>query len=105
MGAYDEQWKRYRRLKLAFVLSNAGFLAFAVPTFLLAKFGKPEWANFTFFGLGTAWFACYAVSYDCIRRFPCPRCGRRFSSSWRKFLDFSGKQCLHCGLKRFSDEE
>lgn len=99
MDAYDDLWKRYRRLKLAFVFSNLGILGVAALAFISAH---RQSSNFAFFISGTAWFVWYSISYERFRRFPCPRCGHYFSSSWRAYLRTSARKCLHCGLERFA---
>jgi hypothetical protein len=99
MRSYDEEWKRYRRLKLAFLISNLGFLGVAIPTFVSARLRA---MNRVFFVLIIAWFVWYSVSYERFRRFQCPRCGRYFSSPWLNFLKLSAKECVHCGLPRYS---
>jgi hypothetical protein len=103
MGAYGDAWKQYRRLKRAFVFSNIGFLGFAIPTLIFASFHEERLANFAFFGLGAAWIVWYAECYEQFRRFRCPRCGQYFSSKWLNLIKLSAKQCLHCGLEKFSN--
>jgi hypothetical protein len=98
MDAYDDQRKRYRRLRSAFFVSFFSPFPCTLALFALAR----AWGNYRTLLLAIPLFIWSSIVYERYQKFPCPRCGKCFSSSWRKWLDLSGKKCLHCGLERFT---
>jgi hypothetical protein len=37
--------------------------------------------------------------------FRCPRCGKLFAISWWFNLSVFAQRCVHCGLKKFRDDD
>lgn len=48
------------------------------------------------------WIAGSVFTAVHLASFPCPRCGQRFSGSWRISNPFAQK-CVHCGLPKWSE--
>jgi len=100
--AYDQEWKEYRRLRLRHWLNIAGwfFVSIIALIFLdrLIRFGWLSLVPIAAFSL------YFGIQFERFKKFPCPRCGNRFCSSWRGFRPFT-KKCLHFGLERFRNGE
>jgi hypothetical protein len=74
----------------------------AVVDFLCDRWLVSGWM---FIASGLAWFLWFSIAFNHLTRFPCPRCGNHFCSSWRANQGLFAKKCLHCGLERFNDGE
>jgi hypothetical protein len=97
--AYDQAWKRYRRLRLHFFLAIASFVLSGVAAAFAAR---PSWAVFVVLApvVGSSLYC--TVAFKRLSRFPCPRCGLRFTNSWRGNKFIFAKACLHCDLPLFA---
>lgn len=99
MGRYGKQWRRYRRLRmlsLLFLLPfAAGILLIEFPDSLALRIPFSIAKLFGFVGV-CAWFL--------LNFFRCPRCGKLFEITWWYNLSIFTRKCVHCGLKKFSDE-
>jgi hypothetical protein len=98
MGRYEEQWRRYRRLRRLSLLVLLPFCG--VPFFphgdgsLSLPVLFPIMMLSGFVGVG-AWFL--------LNYFRCPRCGRLFAITWWYSVSIFARKCVHCGLRKFSD--
>src|SRR5690242_2009372 len=53
--------------------------------------------------LSLLWFVAFVMMYVRLRRWPCPRCGKRFFSHCeRRGIWLSSKRCWHCDLPKYS---
>lgn len=107
MGDFDDktwiesarEYERLRHRQRRFILGYAGpFAAFMV----LPGVGSERLYPFLVFVFPLLLFstcACvvggFLTSID-LRDFPCPRCGRRFTTSW--WISWPTDRCKHCGL-------
>ncbi len=64
----------------------------------------------TWFDTATPMMVCAAIWGVALivtgRRFatwPCPRCGKEFSTKFGRSQAFFAKECLHCGLPKYGD--
>ena len=96
---YPQAWRRYRALRNTFWA-----LLMAFPPFVNAL-DRLE-SRFPRSGLSLicvfTWMIACWLTASYIDGWCCPRCGKTFASkSWRhKFL--FAKECVHCGLRKFS---
>ena len=100
MGRYESQWRRYRRLQLLSMLFLLPFCYIILGQYFHQMLDWPiPLASLMFLGFVgvAAWFL--------LNFFRCPRCGKLFSISWWFNLSAFAQQCVHCGLKKFGEEE
>jgi hypothetical protein len=100
MGRYDSEWRSYRRLMLLSLLFVLPFLPALIRPHVLDFLDLPIPIPVLFVcGLVgvVAWFR--------LNSFRCPRCGKRFASTWWFNLSVFTWRCVHCGLKKFGDGE
>jgi hypothetical protein len=97
---YEEQWQRYRKTNRAFWFVWLGFL----PFFVLVSGPVAQWSENVAGGLLFAWIFAFFVVGIRAGNFRCPRCGKRFFSTWWYHNGWSSK-CLHCGLPKWSGSE
>ena len=107
MGDFDprtliDSARSYERLRRRTWLFSLGYVGpFLVFLALLFATGDPQnpILVFYFLLLIPATCACVLGSFLTaieLRNFPCPRCGKRFATSWKWTLSFH--RCKHCGL-------
>ena len=90
IGSYIRTW---RHMRLRFGVAAA--VSFLMAIFNVAVVIRPRQSllyRLAWFGPETFLFVLLVAW---IQWFSCPRCGRRFSFSWKRFRMFS---CVHCGL-------
>ena len=93
---YDREWRRFRRLRIAFWTLFVGL--FPILFFGVAIKG--------FLGLGTGGFVELLLAYMAmvwvtgynVSSFPCPRCGRVFARQRRFGLVSTSQCCNSCKL-------
>ncbi|MGP8253548.1 MAG: hypothetical protein ACLQHF_16075 [Terracidiphilus sp.] len=102
MGRYDIEWERYRSLRNTAILLFLGALPFIWALQLLRRLALPEELFSALFAL---YFLFWLVSALRVEFFRCPRCGRFFSMTWWINLSFLARHCIHCGLKKFSEDD
>ena len=100
MGRYDTQWRRYRRLQMLSLLVvvpfAAGFLLVEFPDSPAVRIPVSIAIVFGFIGVGS-WFL--------LNYFRCPRCGKLFAINWWYNLSIFARKCVHCGLRKFTQED
>jgi hypothetical protein len=102
MGLYADAWERYRKLRNTAVLLWLGILPFIWALQLLHRMVLSE----EIFGaLIVLYVLFWLVSAIRLEFFRCPRCGRPFSMTWWINLSFLARRCVHCGLKKFSEDD
>jgi hypothetical protein len=102
MGRYANDWERYRHIRNVAILLWLGILPFVWALQLLHHLAVPD----EFFGaLVVLYFLFWLVSAIRLEFFRCPRCGRPFSLTWWINLSFLARHCIHCGLKKFCEED
>ena len=98
MGRYDVQWKNYRRLRLAHRIGTWGFFLFF-----------SCWSFHLIYGISVPFLIIqiyvllFAVISFRFYFFRCPRRHRFFAMTWRYTPMLWARECVHCGLRRFSD--
>jgi predicted RNA-binding Zn-ribbon protein involved in translation (DUF1610 family) len=103
---YREKWRSYMRLRKLILFMWIGWIPMLAAYILLIRMYGSISPAF----LGSYLVLHYAVGI--IEAFwPCPRCGRTFSTPSRYFWRGSGFQkglprvCVHCGLPRFAADD
>lgn len=98
MNEYTQEWKRYRRLVIYWVVIFAAcvpvLIIFAVLSrkFLHTDALTPYVAGF--------WACLWIASILRICAFGCPRCEKCFIGTWWFANVFGYRKCAHCGLPR-----
>jgi DNA-directed RNA polymerase subunit RPC12/RpoP len=100
MGAYDEQWKRYRRLRRHVWIAFAGFALSGLTAVFANLPPRVDWIKSVLVG---AFWLCFFVAVIPYKRFRCPRCGEDFERRWPNKKHPDRNTCPHCGLEKFSD--
>jgi hypothetical protein len=102
MDDYDIQWGELKKRKNLVLFAFFGYVpitfAFALLTHPLLLSDKPV------FVFGIAWMLFFAVASARYNTFRCPRCGKRFFSTWWYHNSFARK-CVHCKLPLYSTKE
>lgn len=98
---YQEHWRRYKRLRNFFLLIWLAYIP-AVAVFTLVF--SHRFRNFTpSFVFAILWMLMFLIVGSRVSRWPCPRCGERFSQMGWVNRGFFVRKCLHCGLPKYSD--
>jgi hypothetical protein len=102
---YTAAWRDYRKRRLIFWTVALAYapgvtaITICVGLPLSALSGiKPD---YFFFFIGGSWMLAMVVAGWRIVLFPCPRCGKWFSSTLLYRNPFTTK-CLHCGLEKWA---
>jgi predicted membrane channel-forming protein YqfA (hemolysin III family) len=99
MRDYQQEWKRYRRLRTQFVLAWLGL--FPVVAALLTVSSKKHIPQ-----LGHAviivWIVAFFLTGFRVYLWRCPRCGKQFGPTVGGIF-FNVQQCAQCGLPRNSN--
>ena len=105
MVNYAPNWLVYRRLRNELVL----FCFTSAPLFFLSilmtvRRDRPWFWNGLAEILSLLWYVGLLILYLRLRRWPCPRCGKRFYSHCeRRGLWLLTNHCWHCDLRKYSD--
>lgn len=102
MGKYAEAWERYRNLRLTALLLWLGGVPYIWLLGHLAPFLPTDvFKGFLFVLYFCVWFIA-TLRYEFFR---CPRCGRAFAKTWWFNLSFLAWRCVHCGLRKFAEDD
>ena len=105
MPDYTPNWLGYRRIRnglVLFVFTSVPLLFFLLLLMSL-RLGHPWFWNALAEILNLLWTVAFVVLYLRLRRWPCPRCGKRFYSHCeRRGLWLLTNRCWHCNLGKFS---
>jgi hypothetical protein len=101
-GRYASAWRRYKILRLLFLLLAIGWFPFAFAVITLLP--HQETVSAFSYSAMLSWFlialwvlaACVVGTMRVL--WPCPRCGKLFRGFSQLTLP---KQCVHCGLPRW----
>jgi hypothetical protein len=99
MSDYQQEWKRYRRLRTQFVLAWLGL--FPVVAALLTVSSKkhiPQLGH----AVIIAWIVALFLTGFRVYLWRCPRCGKQFGPTVGGIF-FNVQQCAQCGLPRNSN--
>jgi hypothetical protein len=100
MGNYQTAWQRYKNLRNLAILAWVGFL----PALHLAKIGARYFSMpALYFTVLIAWVVFLISTGAEVAYWPCPRCGKKFSSKWGYTVGTFARRCVHCGLPKYSD--
>ena len=101
MGKYDQLWQKYRRLRLLYRTGYWGFLPLLVVLEMLHmtyRISVPvQVVQLLIVLIALVAFRLYF--------FRCPRCQRFYAIAQRYSPKLFTRECLHCGLKKFTDGE
>jgi hypothetical protein len=102
---YTANWLEYRRLRNELVL----FVLTSAPLFFLLVLMSVRRDHAWFWNglaeiLNLLWTVALVIIYLRLRRWRCPRCGKRFYSHCeRRGLWLLTNHCWHCELIKYSD--
>src|ERR1700685_592865 len=100
MSDYQAAWGRYRFWRNLAILALVGFFPASFLARIVARYFS---APYLFSVIIIGW-ALFVISTGAeVAYWPCPRCGKRFSSKWGLHLGVLARHCLHCGLPKYSD--
>jgi len=97
--SYAAEWRRYRELRFAAVVTLLAFFPLlALITLLIRNTHLNQ-----YLGLAADAACVIAVSFTGIRyaTWRCPRCGRSF----RGLRPYTGRQCFYCSLPKWSETD
>jgi hypothetical protein len=101
MNDYAQDWKRYRRLVLYWVIIFAAYIPVVWITYVTFERLFKTDAEFPY--VAGFWACLWVASFIRICAFPCPRCGKCFIGEWW-FGNFSMRRnCAYCSLQRDPD--
>jgi hypothetical protein len=96
MSDYQQEWKKYRRLRTQFVLVWLGFLPVVPPLLIVSsKQNIPQLGYAVVF----VWVVLFFFTAFRVRLWRCPRCGKQFGPTAGGIF-FNVQQCVQCGLLR-----
>ena len=97
--SYEAQWNEYRKRRLVFVLLAATYIPaqFVISLPLSRALGSDSVIPI----VAVLWIAAFGVAGMRLSRWPCPRCGKPFHLTQRRYKSFARK-CVHCGLPKWS---
>ena len=102
-GNYQEQWRRYRKLRNVFFLIWIGYVPAVMGfTVLFSHHFRTFTPSFVF---AILWMLMFAVVGSRLSRWPCPRCGERFSQVGWYNRGFLARKCVHCGLAKYAVDD
>jgi antibiotic biosynthesis monooxygenase (ABM) superfamily enzyme len=105
MGDYQRSWKRYKFWRNLAILAWMGLVPMILGGSILLKRVLNVPALFRIVLI--AWFLLIISTTAETGYFRCPRCAKFFSARiggvWWYKLGIFARQCVHCGLKKYSD--
>jgi len=100
--SYKEDWNEYRRRRNAVL---ALWLAYVPAVFLVAYLCDLTIHSYTpAFAVAIAWMAASLIANYRVSAWPCPRCGKPFSSSFWRHYGLLARKCVHCGLPKYAED-
>ena len=99
MGKYDQQWQKYRRLRLLYRTGYWGFLPLLVVLemlYMTYRISVPVL-------VAQLLILLFAIIAFRLYFFRCPRCQRFYAIAQRYTPRLFARECVHCGLRKFSD--
>jgi hypothetical protein len=94
MSDYQQEWKKYRRLRTQFVLAWLGFFPLLIVS---SKQNIPQLGYAVIF----VWIVLFLFTGFRVYLWRCPRCGKQFGPTAGGIF-FNVQQCAQCGLPRNS---
>ena len=97
MSDYQQEWKKYRRLRTQFVLAWLGlFPVVAVLLTVSSKQNIPQLGHAIIF----VWIVLFLLTGFRVYLWRCPQCGKQFGQT----VGFNIQQCAQRGLPRNSNQ-
>jgi hypothetical protein len=113
MNSYNHDWETFRAHKRRIVVCMfAEFFGFFPFLLLVATIDRKLFSTTSLVPLAAfIWAALYLFTLFRLRSFPCPRCKKNFFGGFFGSLStlstpaaFFGRQCVHCGLRKYAAE-
>ncbi|HEU5457545.1 MAG TPA: hypothetical protein VFU68_02895 [Terracidiphilus sp.] len=98
MGAYTQNWQRYRSLRRTALLFALGIVPVA---WLLRFLHEPPGVHTMRTSLLALYGLFWMIAALRFEFFPCPRCGQAFATTWLYNRGFFASECVHCGLPKY----
>jgi hypothetical protein len=101
MSGYQLEWQEYRRRRNQFFLVFASY----VPVCSAVAFVSMKLFH-TFtpgFVVACFWMGLFVLTGCRVQLWPCPRCGKWFSSTGWYTYGLFARKCVHCGLRKFEN--
>ena|SRR5882724_2001196 len=98
MNEYRQEWEKYRKVVLVFLLVWLGFIPFGLFAAFLSN--RIFHTDTLAFWLAGAWIVFWLASYFRICAWKCPRCGEYFIGRWWNGNVPLFRKCAHCGLPK-----
>jgi hypothetical protein len=102
MGPYSEGWSEYRKYRRELLIVWLGGVpvvgAIAEASLWLFHTLVPAQVA------GVAWMLLFLFAGVRCQTFCCPRCGEGFSAKGWYNKSFLARECVHCGLPKFSED-
>lgn len=99
---FEENWKQYKQLRNWFWFLWLGFIPICSLSFVVSGY---LFSNEFFPILFIApWVIAWIFVGLRLQLWHCPKCGKWFSGTWRYNISFFVHKCVHCGLKKHSNE-
>ena len=87
-GAYREPWKEYRRRRNLFLAVFLGYVPIGVAFGLMTQ--RVYGSSVPSVVVAIVWIGLLLATLVRCALWPCPQCGKPYSSTW-------SKACQHCG--------
>jgi hypothetical protein len=101
MNGFEEDWKEYKRTRNTFLLLAVLYVPVCGGIFITSmKLFQTVTPGFV---IAFLWMAMLAVSGTRVSLWRCPNCGEWFSGTWWYNLGFLARRCVHCGLRKYSN--
>lgn len=98
---YGAKWQEYRQLRRRCVLVFGGFVVLAL---VVATVSNYYFQTFTpVLALTVLWIPVYIMLGYPFVYWRCPRCNRPFSGSFGYHKGMFCRDCMHCGLRKYSN--
>jgi hypothetical protein len=102
MDGYESGWRTLRRRRNQLLLAFIGYVPITSALAVLAdKLFHSYKLPFVF---ALSWMLLFAIASIRYSRFPCPRCGKPFFSTWFYHNGFA-RRCVHCKLPLYSAKQ
>jgi hypothetical protein len=99
MDGYESGWRTLRHRRNQLLLAFIGYVPI---TFALAVLADKLFHSYKLpFVFALSWMLLFAIASIWYSRFPCPRCGKPFFSTWLYHNGFA-RRWVHCKLPLYS---